>query len=100
MQRASLASSSVVNRKAASPCVCSAAVIRQAAAPLMSQAPKPIARSAVTRSACGSALQCGESGTVSMCTLNTRFGAPRTASRAIAPAPKSVSWKRKPGSAP
>src|SRR3546814_1215323 len=65
MQRASLASSSLPNRNAASPRVARAAATRQAAAPLISQAPSPIARLRVTRSVNGSALQAGDDGTVS-----------------------------------
>src|SRR5690606_5912518 len=88
-QRASLASSSEVNRKAASPCVTSAAASSAAAAPLMSQAPRPMARSAVTCSSNGLQVQCGESGTVSRCTLNRKRGRPRTAYSDTAPAPWS-----------
>ena len=52
-----------------------------------SHAPRPIARSPVTRSFNGSADHAGEDGTVSRCTLNTRVGAPRTASSDTAPSP-------------
>src|SRR5690606_28125895 len=97
MQRASLASSSLLNRNAASPLVAPAAASRPAAAPLMSQAPRPMARSPATRNANGSALQPGESGTVSRCTLNTRRGCPRTASNDTAPSPWSVTSQRNPG---
>ena len=97
MQRGSLASSSEENRKAASPSVAFAAAIRPAAAPLMSQAPRPMARSRVTRSTCGSALQASDDGTVSRCTLNTRFGLPRTANSDTAPSPWSITSTRKPG---
>ena len=47
----------------------------------------PIARSSVTRSLCGSAVQAGESGTVSRCTLNKRLGSPRLPKNDTAPAP-------------
>src|SRR5690606_29057797 len=97
MQRASLASSSLLNRNAASPPVALAAAISPAAAPLMSHAPSPMARSPSTRRRHGSALHAGESGTVSRCTLNTRRGVPRTASIDTAPAPWSVTSMRNPG---
>ena len=98
MQRASFASSSVVNNSAIAPSLAFATASSAAAAPLMSQAPRPIARSTVTRSTCGSADHAGESGTVSRCTLNRTFGSPRTACSATAPAPKSVTVTSKPGS--
>ena len=98
MQRASLASSSLPNRNAASPRVARAAATRQAAAPLMSQAPRPIARLRVTRSTSGSAVHAGDDGTVSRCTLNSTRGAPRTANSDTAPSPWSVTSTRKPGS--
>src|SRR5690606_29672882 len=97
MQRASLASSSLLNRNAASPPVALAAAISPAAAPLMSHAPSPMARSPSTRRRHGSALHAGESGTVSRCTLNTRRGLPRTASNDTAPSPWSVTSQRKSG---
>src|SRR5574337_1240429 len=59
MQRASLASSSVENSKASGPSLALATANNAAAAPLMSQAPRPTARSAVTRKTCGSALRAG-----------------------------------------
>ncbi len=99
MQRASFASSSVDSSKAMSPVVAFATATSAAAAPLISQAPRPIARSSVTRSSNGLAVQCGESGTVSICTLNRYFGVPRTAWRFTAPAPKSVTVTAKPGKA-
>ena len=68
----------------------SAAAISAAAAPLMSQAPRPMARSSSMRSASGSRSSAGESGTVSRCTLNSRFGLPRTANSDTAPAPWSI----------
>ena len=97
MQRGSFASSSEVNSSAASPEDATTACSRPAAAPLMSQAPRPIARSPETRSRSGSALQPSEAGTVSRCTLNTRWGVPRTASSETAPAPWSTTSMRKPG---
>ena len=48
MQRASLASSSLENRNAQSPGECAAAATIAAAAPLMSQAPRPMAFVSVT----------------------------------------------------
>ena len=69
-----------------------------AAAPLMSQAPSPIARPWSMRNSRGSPVQAGEDGTVSRCTLNTRVGRPRTASNDTAPSPWSVTVQAKPGS--
>ena len=98
MQRGSLASSSLENRNAASPSVTFAAAIRPAAAPLMSQAPRPMARSRATRSLCGFALHASDDGTVSRCTLKTRRGVPRTASNDTAPSPWATTSQRNPGS--
>src|SRR5690606_25317367 len=82
---------------AASPSPALAAATSAAAAPLMSHTPRPTTRLSRRRITCGSALQCGESGTVSRCTLNRYFGVPRTAYRLTAPAPWSTTCTSKPG---
>src|SRR5690606_24684808 len=62
---------------------------RQAAAPLMSQAPRPTARSRSTWRRGGSTVQPGSAGTVSTWALKRTRGAPRTAGRWTQPSPRA-----------
>ena len=88
MQRASFASSSEVNRNAASPSLASRGRQQRRGGALDvagAEADRAIAVDAQLERARASSA--GESGTVSRCTLNSSFGVPRTACRLTAPAP-------------
>ena len=71
-------------------------MIKQAAAPLTSQTPRPYARSPSTDNSSGLRVQPCPAGTVSRCTLNSVSGWPRETSSEILPRPWSISCSSNP----
>ena len=66
---------------------------RQAAAPFISQAPKPYALSSLISSLNGSCAHPSPLGTVSKCTLNKYLGLPLVINKLSEPSPKSMIFR-------